>query len=251
MPERVPGTVLVVGATSALARAVAAELARGGHPLVLVARDGAEAGAVATDLALRHGVPARAVELDVLDFDAHSRVIAAVLREEGEALEGAVVAVGYLGDAERARGDFAEARRILDTNFTACVSLLTLLAEHFERRRGGFLCVVSSVAGERGRQSNYVYGAAKGGLTVFLQGLRNRLFHAGVRVVTVNPGFVDTRMTFGREGTFLVASPERVARGMVRAIRGGRDVVYLPGFWGPLMLAIRAIPERVFKRMRL
>lgn len=251
MPEAARGTVLIVGATSALARAVATELARDGHALVLAARDGAEAGAVAADLRVRHGVPARGVELDVLDFDGHAGTIGKILGEEEGRLEGAVVAVGYLGDQALAQADFAETRRIVDTNFTACVSILTLLAEHFEQRRAGFLCVVSSVAGERGRQSNYVYGAAKGGLTVFLQGLRNRLFHAGVRVVTVHPGFVDTRMTFGKEGTFLVASPEKVARGIVRAIRGGRDVVYLPGFWGPVMLAIRSIPERLFKRMRL
>ena len=245
------GTVLIVGATSAVARALAAELARGGHGLVLAARDLPEARAVAADAALRFGVPARAVELDALDFDSHPRVLGEVLREAGGALEGAVIAVGYLGDAELARGDFAEARRIIDVNLTACVSLLTVLAEHFERRGSGFLCVISSVAGERGRQSNYVYGAAKGGLTTYLQGLRNRLHPAGVRVVTVNPGFVDSRMTFGKPGTFLVAPPERVARGIRRAVEGRDDVVYLPGFWRPVMIAIRSIPEFVFKRMKL
>jgi short-subunit dehydrogenase len=245
------GTVLVLGATSAIARAAAGELARVGYDLVLAARDTEEAGAIAADLRLRHGVGAEAVELDALAFDTHPKLVADVLARHGARLEGALVAVGYLGDAERARTDFAEARRILDTNLTACVSLLTPLAEHFERRGGGFLCVISSVAGERGRQSNYVYGAAKGGLTVYLEGLRNRLFPAGVRVVTVNPGFVDTRMTFGKPGTFLVARPEAVARGIVRAIARGRDVVYLPGFWRPVMFAIRAIPERLFKRLKL
>jgi decaprenylphospho-beta-D-erythro-pentofuranosid-2-ulose 2-reductase len=245
------GTVLVVGATSAIARAVAAELARQGHALVLAARDLAEARAIAADAALRFGVAARAVELDALDFDAHPRVLGRVIEEEGGALEGAVIAIGLTGEQERAKDDFAEARRIVDTNFTACVSILPVLAPHLERRGAGFLCVVSSVAGDRGRQSNYVYGAAKGGLSVYLQGLRNRLHPAGVRVVTVNPGFVDTRMTFGKPGTFLVAAPEAVARGIVRAIRGGRDVVYLPGFWRPIMFAIRSIPEFVFKRMKL
>jgi len=245
------GTVLVVGATSAIARALAAELARDGHALVLAARDLPEARAVAADVALRFGVAARAVELDALDFDAHPRVLGRVIEEEGERLEGAVIAVGLTGEQERAKDDFAEARRIIDVNFTACVSLLTVLAAPLERRGAGFLCVISSVAGERGRQSNYVYGAAKGGLTVYLQGLRNRLHPAGVRVMTVNPGFVDTRMTFGKPGTFLVASPDAVARGIVRALRAGLDVVYLPGFWRPVMFAIRSIPELVFKRMKL
>jgi short-subunit dehydrogenase len=242
--------VLVAGATSAIARAVAAELARRGHALVLAARDLAEAEALAADLRLRHGVAARAARFDALDFASHA-AFAAELIAEGDGLEGVVVAFGWMGDAERARHEPDEARRTLDVNFTAVVSLLTPLADHLEGRGAGFICVVSSVAGDRGRQSNYVYGAAKGGLTVYLQGLRNRLFPAGVRVVTVKPGFVDTRMTFGLPGTFLVAPPERVAAGIVKAIDRGADEVYLPGFWRPVMMAIRAVPERIFKRMKL
>ncbi|HKP75784.1 MAG TPA: SDR family NAD(P)-dependent oxidoreductase, partial [Longimicrobiaceae bacterium] len=200
---------------------------------------------------LRHGIAARAAGFDALDFAAHAGFAAELIAAEGEALEGVVVAFGWMGDAERARHDAEEARRTIDVNFTAVVSLLTPLADHLERRGAGFVCVISSVAGDRGRQSNYVYGAAKGGLTVYLQGLRNRLFPAGVRVITVKPGFVDTRMTFGLEGTFLVARPERVAKGIVRAIERGADEVYLPGFWRPVMMAIRAVPERVFKRLKL
>ena len=251
MPDARPGTVLVAGATSGIARAVAAELARRGHALVLAARDLDEVGALAADLRLRHGVPARAAAFDALDFASHAAFAAALLAAEGDALEGVVVAFGWMGDTERARHDADEARRTLDINLTAVVSLLTPLADHLEARGAGFVCVISSVAGDRGRQSNYVYGAAKGGLTVYLQGLRNRLFPAGVRVVTVKPGFVDTRMTFGLPGTFLVAPSERVAAGIVKAIDRGADEVYLPGFWRPVMMAIRAVPERIFKRMKL
>lgn len=251
MPEPARGTVLVAGATSAIARAVAAELARRGHALVLAARDLAEADALAADLRLRHGVAARGVAFDALDFASHAAFAAELVAREGAALEGVVVAFGWMGEAERARHETDEARRTIDINFTAVVSLLTPLADHLERRGAGFVCVVSSVAGDRGRQSNYVYGAAKGGLSVYLQGLRNRLFPAGVRVVTVKPGFVDTRMTFGLPGTFLVAPPERVAAGIVKAIERGADEVYLPGFWRPVMMAIRAVPERIFKRLKL
>jgi short-subunit dehydrogenase len=106
------------------------------------------------------------------------------------------------------------------------------------------------VAGDRGRQSNYLYGAAKAGLSAYLQGLRNRLFHAHVKVLTVKPGFVDTHMTYGRSGLFLVASPESVAKGIFRAIVKGKDVVYLPWFWRPIMLVVRSIPEGIFKRLR-
>jgi short-subunit dehydrogenase len=162
-----------------------------------------------------------------------------------------VLAIGYLGDQRRAETDPAEARRILDTNLTGCVSLLTVVAAHLATSGGGFVCALSSVAGDRGRQSNYVYGAAKAGLTTYLGGLRNRYARDGVRVLTVKAGVVDTRMSAGMPGAGLAASPERVARSVVRAITGGREVVYVPWFWRGIMLVIRAIPERVFKRLRL
>lgn len=243
--------VLVIGATSGIARAIAAQFARHGSDLVLAGRDLAETEATAADLALRHRVKTSAIQLDVLAFDTHERTLSPLWDGSGEALSGAVVCAGYLGDEQRARVDVDEARRILDTNFTGCVSVCNLLANHFEARRGGFLCVLSSVAGDRGRQSNYTYGAAKGALSLYLEGLRNRLFPAGVQVVTVKPGFVDTGMTYGRPGMFLVASPETIAAGVYRAVAGKKDVVYLPWFWRWLMLIIRNIPEPIFKRMKL
>src|SRR5205814_6837372 len=139
--------------------------------------------------------------------------------------------VGYLGDQAAAQADFAEARQIIETNLTGCVSVLNFIANEFESRRSGFICALCSVAGDRGRQSNYLYGAAKGGLAIYLAGLRNRLFGSGVRVLTVKPGFVDTPMTFGRQGLFLVASPEGVARAILTAIQRGQDVASIPWFW--------------------
>jgi short-subunit dehydrogenase len=241
--------VLVIGATSAVARALAGELAVHGRDLVLAGRDRPELETIAADLAVRHGVATAVCVLDVLDAAGHEAALGPWL--EDETLEGVVVAVGYLGDQRLAEMDLAETRRILDTNFTGCVALLNLVALRLEARGRGFICALSSVAGDRGRQSNYLYGAAKAGLSVYLQGLRNRLHRAGVRVLTVKPGFVDTAMTFGRPGLFLVASPGRVARSIFRAIEAGRDVVYVPGFWRPLMLAVRSVPERLFKRLRL
>jgi short-subunit dehydrogenase len=129
--------------------------------------------------------------------------------------------------------------------------LLSHLADYFENRKHGFIAGISSVAGERGRQSNYVYGAAKGAFTILLQGLRNRLFPHGVRVLTVKPGFVDTGMTFGMRGLFLVASPEYVGERIARSVVRGRDVVYIPWFWRHIMLIIRLIPEFIFKRLKL
>lgn len=243
--------VLVVGATSGIARAVASEFAGHGYDVVLAGRDLEETAAIASDVALRHGRTARAMHLDLLDFESHAKALAPWLGGNGETLAGAVICAGYLGDEHLAHVEMPETRRIVDTNFTGCVSICNLLANHFETRKSGFLCALSSVAGDRGRQSNYTYGAAKGALSLYLQGLRNRLFPAGVRVVTVKPGFVDTKMTYGKPGLFLVATPEAVARGVYKAVARNKDVVYLPWFWRWLMFIIRNIPERVFKRMKL
>ena len=243
-------TVLILGATSAIASALAKEFAAHKFDLALGGRDREELGALASDLNIRHGVRARAILFDALDTQTHAASLRAFLAEAGDALAGAVVCIGYLGDQARGQSDWKEARLILDTNFTGCVSALNLLADFFEVRRAGFICAVSSVAGDRGRQSNYLYGAAKAGLSTYLQGLRNRLYPAAVKVITVKPGFVDTRMTYGRTGLVLVASPERVAKGIFRAIIKGKDVAYLPWFWRYIMWIVKAVPEKVFKRLR-
>ena len=244
-------TILILGATSAIARATASEFAAHGANLLLAGRDAAELAAVAADLGLRYGVHTQTCRIDALDYASHPAVLDAALAALDEPLTGAVVAIGYLGDQAAGQSDWDEARRILDTNYTACVSLCNFLANYLAERRSGFLCVIASVAGDRGRQSNYLYGAAKGGLAIYLQGLRNRLHAAGVRVITIKPGFVDTPMTFGRPGMFLVASPEAVGRGIYRAVTRGKDVAYLPWFWWGIMLIIKSIPERVFKRLHL
>ncbi len=243
-------SVLILGATSAIASTLAREFAAHKFDLVLGGRDREELSALASDLSLRYGVRAGVLPFDALDTQTHAASLRPFLSEAGGALEGAVVCMGYLGDQAKGQSDWEEARLILETNFTGCVSALNILANHFELKRAGFICAISSVAGDRGRQSNYLYGAAKAGLSVYLQGLRNRLFHAQVKVITVKPGFVDTRMTYGRPGLFLVASPERVAKGIFRAVVGGKDVVYLPWFWRFIMLIVESIPEAIFKRLR-
>lgn len=243
-------SVLILGATSAIARAVAAEFAGQHYDLILAGRNPEELSALAADLAIRHGIKAQTQCFDVLDSETHQATLEACLSGAGETLEGAILCVGYLGDQAAAQTDPRMARRILDSNFTGCVSVLNILANHFEKKRKGFICALASVAGDRGRQSNYLYGAAKGGLAIYLQGLRNRLFHSNVQVITIKLGYVDTRMTYGRPGLFLVASPERVARKVSEAIAKGKDSVYIPWFWRFIMLVVRAIPETVFKRLR-
>ena len=274
--------VLILGASTGIGRALANEFARHGYNLVLTGRDEAEVRAIADDLTIRHAVRCDSLVFDVLDFAAHQGVLGSALahradglggtisgtavgacaeRREGtpplelsrreDGFEGVVLCIGYLGDKQQAETDLGEARRLLDSNFTGCVLALEVLARHFMRQRAGFICAISSVAGDRGRQSNYLYCGAKAGLTAYLEGLRNRLFHHQVRVITVKPGFVDTPMTYGRPGLFLVARPERVAKSIFRAIQRGKDVVYVPWFWRPIMLLVRIIPEQVFKRLRL
>lgn len=244
-------TVLILGANAGIGRALAAEFAAHGYDLVLAGRDLEELQAVASDLNLRNNVKVCAERVDVLNFDALETALAACVAAAGDSLEGVILCAGYLGDAEAARKDWHEARRILDTNFTGCALALEMLANRFEQKRTGFICALSSVAGDRGRQSNYLYGAAKGGLTTYLQGLRNRLYHSGVHVITVKPGFVDTRMVFGKPKLPLVATPEDVARDIYRAVKGRRNVVYVPWFWRAIMAVVCAIPEGLFKRLRM
>jgi len=244
------GPVLVLGATSAIARGTAAAFARRGHPLYLAGRDLEELRRDAADLAIRYGVEVKFGAFDAEATEHHASFLERIVSEMGEPA-GVLVAFGYLGDQARAATDFRETQAIINRNFVGAVSILNLCAERMEQGGRGFIAGIASVAGDRGRQSNYTYGAAKGAFALYLQGLRNRLFPAGVRVLTVKPGFVDTGMTFGMPGLFLVATPTAVGERIARAVERGRDVLYVPWFWRYIMLIITHIPERIFKRLKL
>lgn len=243
-----PRRVLIVGATSAIAAEVARLYADRGASLVLTGRNPARLAAVGDDLRVRGATGVETEVLDLLDRDRHAPL---VRRAFAGGLDVALLAHGDLPDQQRCQADPREAARALELNLVATVELLTLLAGEFEARRAGTIAVITSVAGDRGRQSNYVYGAAKAGVTVFLQGLRQRLRSAGVRVVTLKPGFVDTPMTAHLPRNPLASSPRRAARAIYRAIEAPRDVAYIPWFWRPVMALIRAVPESLFKRLRL
>ena len=244
-----PHSVVILGATSAIARAIATRYARQGHSLIVAARDAEEAGYIAGDLRIRHQVEATPLAWDAEDFESHKAFVYECVSVLGENLGGVVLCSGYMDDQERAQSDQESARRTFDVNLTGAVSTLNLFANLFEERGTGFIAALSSVAGDRGRQSNYLYGAAKAGLSAYLEGLRNRLYHSGVHVVTIKPGFVDTKMTWG-EVPF-AASPEDAARAIVKAIEKKKNTVYVPWFWRYIMLIIRHIPEFQFKRMRM
>jgi short-subunit dehydrogenase len=242
--------VLIVGATSAIAVETARAYATNGARLFLTGRSPERLAAVADDLRVRGASRVETARLDLTELSRHQEIVDAAFSAFG-GLDVALIAHGTLPDQSRCQDHVADTLAALAVNFTATVALLTPLANRFEAERHGCIAVITSVAGDRGRQSNYVYGAAKGGVDVFLQGLRNRLHRAGVAVITLKPGFVDTPMTAEIPKNALFASPRRVGRAIHRAIEARRDVVYIPWFWRPIMLLITCLPEALFKRLRL
>lgn len=243
--------ILIIGATSAIAEAAARIYAARGDALFLVARNADRLQAIATDLNVRGAVRTATATLDVTDFSAHQAVIDRAERELG-GLDTVLIAHGTLSDQHDCQTSVDALRREFDINALSTMALLTTLANTFEARRSGMLAVISSVAGDRGRQSNYAYGSAKAAVSAFLSGLRQRLAKSNVDVLTIKPGFVDTPMTanIANKGA-LWAKPDQVAAGIVHAIDKRRSVVYLPWFWSLIMLIIKHIPEPIFKKLKL
>jgi hypothetical protein len=242
--------ILVLGATSAIGQETARLFSRDGDSLYLVARNGQRLMSVAKDLRTRGAAKVGTRTVDLLDTDNHEEIIIEAIEYLG-GLDIALVSYGSLGDQKAAEKCYKVAEHELKTNLLSVLSLLISLANVLEKQGSGSIAVISSVSGDRGRKSNYVYGTAKGGLSIFLQGLRNRLHASGVTVVTVKPGFVETPMTAEFKKNILFASAGEVANGIYRAIIRKKDVVYLPFFWRPIMAAIRLLPESIFKKMNL
>ena len=242
--------VLIIGASSAIAQATARLLAESGDTLFLVARSQHKLNAIADDLIVRGASTVYSDTLDALDFDRHEAVINSAI-DTLDGLDLVLIAHGSLPDQTACELSFVTAQKEFNTNALSTISLLTLLANYFESKRQGTIAVISSVAGDRGRQSNYIYGTTKATVTVFLQGLRNRLHESGVKVITIKPGFVDTPMTADFSKGLLWETPQRIAKGLLRAVDKQKDVVYLPWFWRYIMWVIRMTPETVFKRLKL
>ncbi|WP_072620729.1 SDR family oxidoreductase [Spirulina major] len=243
-------SVVIIGATSSLARALAHQLARRGTDLYLVARDEAELKRIAQDLKIRYQVAVNWSQFEALAFESHGEICDRILAQASP-LDGVIICMGELGNQPTAQTDINRALAIIQSNYTGAVSVLTPLANALEKQGSGWIVGIGSVAGDRGRQSNYVYGSAKGALALFLQGLRSRLSKVGVHVMTVKPGFMDTKMTFGLPGLFLVADPNDVAEDILTALKMRKNTVYLPWFWWGIMMIIRSIPEPIFKKMKL
>ncbi len=241
--------LLVLGANSDVAQAVARKFAKEEHAgLYLASRDMELLQKTAQDIRIRHQVEAVPLPFDATDYDSHS----GFYRLLDPKPDGVVVAFGCLGDQEKAQKDFREVRRIIETNYLGAVSILEVIAADFERRGHGFIIGISSVAGDRGRRGNYVYGSSKGALTVYLSGLRNRLASRNVQVTTVIPGFIRSKMTQNMElPRALSAEPEDVSEDIFRAYRKRKNIVYTKWFWKWIMAALKHIPESVFKRLNI
>ncbi len=245
-----PRKILVLGATSGIAEATCRIWAAQGASLFLVARNAEKLAAVAADLKTRGASYVDTAVADLDDTDHHPSLLAHAINSL-TGLDIAYLAYGILGDQLHAEQDFNTAAQIIHSNFMAPVSLLTWLANFCVQRRTGTIAVLSSVAGDRGRKSNYVYGSSKAGLSAFLGGLRNRVDREGVTILTIKPGPVKTAMTAGMPKSEKFADVDAVAESIVSAINKRKDVLYVPFQWQPIMFIIRNIPERIFKKLNL
>ena len=239
--------MLILGATSEIARACALHFAQEGWDLCLAGRRLDALHAMAQELHAKTGCTVDWAEFDALNTSTHAKLWASL----ADRTDAVLCAVGLLGDQLAARHDEDAADKILRANFTGLVPLLSMAADTFEQRRRGLIIGISSVAGDRGRGSNYLYGSAKAGFTAFLSGLRARLAPSGVQVLTVKPGLIASPMTEGRDlPKHLIASPETAARDIANAVRKGKSTLYTPWYWRGIMLAVKHLPERLFIKLK-
>ena len=241
-------TILILGAASDMGVAIAKKYAQQGDAIQLAARGVQRLKALQSDIAIRYNVACTVHEFDAVNFTSHQ----AFFDQLPVKPDTTICVFGYLGENETARANWTESERIIHTNYTGAVSVLNVVSNYYASQKKGTIVGISSVAGERGRQSNYIYGSAKAGFTAYLSGLRNRMFPEGVHVVTVQPGFVYTRMTENLTlPPLLTAQPEAVADTVYKAAAKKKNVVYVKWFWRWIMLIIKSIPEFMFKKLKL
>jgi decaprenylphospho-beta-D-erythro-pentofuranosid-2-ulose 2-reductase len=241
-------SILILGAMSDVAQAMAHEYAKNGFEIILAARKKDRLEPLKKDLEIRYQVKAFTYEFNALDFTSHVDFYRSLQQKPD------VVACvfGYLGDTAKGLGDWKEAEQILHVNYTGAVSILNVVASDMMDRKQGTIIGISSVAGERGRQSNFLYGSAKAGFTAYLSGLRNKCFHAGVHVMTVKPGFIKTSMTQGMPlNPKLTATPQKIALDIYKAASKKKNVLFSLWMWKYIMMIITSIPEGMFKKMKM
>ncbi len=236
--------VLIVGANASLSYSLCQQLAKQGNNLILWGRNKEELSLLAHDLTIRHTITATTITHDLTDpqLDLHAII------DQLPDCEQAYIAVGAMGNGEH--DDLNNLHAITAINYSLPASIITLLAQKMDRIGGGSIAVISSVAGDRGRQSNYLYGSAKAALSTFCSGIRHRYASSNTHIMTVKPGFIDTPMTYDMESP-LIASRDYVARKIITALAAKKDVIYVPFFWWGIMLIIRTLPEKIFKKTQL
>ena len=243
--------ILIIGATSAIAESVARLYAIDKANFYLIARNEPRLTTMAHDLKIRGAASVVVATFNIDDFSTHQAIIDKAY-EALNTIDIVLIAYGSLPDQKAMEKSAADTINACNTNALSVISFLTILANRFEEQKNGTIAVITSVAGNRGRQSNYVYGASKAMVSVFLQGLRNRLYHSKVNVLDIKPGFVDTPMTAHiQKGGPLWAQPNEIAKDIVKAIEKKKDILYTPFFWRYIMLIICSIPECLFKRGKL
>ncbi len=245
-----PKNILVLGATSAIAQAVARRFATAESHFFLVARDKEKLDAVAADLEERTQAKVDQYLLDLTEISRHEELVRKA-HESLKHIDLALIAYGDLPCQETVQDDVDAVLPSLNINFNSAVSLLTRMAPLFERQKEGTLAVITSVAADRGRKTLYVYGAAKAGLSAFTDGLRGRMLSHGVQVLNIKPGIIDTPMTEGLKKGLLASTPKKVASDVFKAVRKKKDILYTPGRWRFIMFIIRHIPERIFKKLNI
>ncbi|MEN6510574.1 MAG: SDR family oxidoreductase [Chloroherpetonaceae bacterium] len=240
--------VLIIGGTSDIGFAIASEFAHIGFDITLIGRERDALKVNANDLSIRHNINANYYFLDILDLSS----IDEFLNNYKQVPDGVIYSIGYLGDQAKAQNEFDEAKKILDINFTNSMKILNHFANQFEQKQSGFIIGISSVAGDRGRQSNYIYGSAKAAFSTYLSGLRNRLSGKNVQVITVKPGFVRTKMTAGLPlPEKLTSTPKMVAKDVIKGWKKHKDIIYTKSIWRWIMLAIKIVPEKIFKKTNI
>jgi short-subunit dehydrogenase len=241
---------IIFGSASGMGKNIASLLAQKGKHLILVSRDAPENEMICKDLTTRYANKNEYYTIDIQDLHRTKLIITEILKDHSD-IERLYYVTGYLGDQPTAQKDMDEQQMTLNVNFTHTAYILERFADHFQKNQNGKMAIFSSVAGDRGRASNYVYGSAKAGLTAYASGLRARLSQCGVHVLIVKPGFLDTAMTYGLPGMFLVANPKDIALKVFKALEQGKNVIYTPWFWRWIMLIIKSIPETIFKKLPL
>ena len=242
-------SLLILGAKSEMAISTAKLYAKNGWDLILVGRRVTEILSLfKNELEKEFNCTVNLFDLDILDFQSHLIFFRSLLQKP----DGVICFIGLLGNQKKGEIDFHQTNKVIDSNFTGIVSMLNIFANYLEEKEEGFIACVSSVAGDRGRKSNYTYGSAKAGLTTYLSGLRNRLSSKNIHIMTVKPGYVETKMIKELNiPKFLTVTPNYVAKKIYKMQQRRIDIIYIPGFWSLIMILVKLIPERIFKKLNI